>query len=481
MASSLLKAHLMTHNSMRSILVLASLASGCSDIEGVESTHLALGPGDSFGSGGATQVFGDRPNNGPFLLAHADVETSPYFPAAHPYLPHAATLDGTAGTLGVRVGPNQVAALTFTSADSTVITADLVNTTFVDSLGAALAINNSATFTSQSGPNGTPYHYEVYDITRNGSPLCSGENVAVAVPGTFDATATLLAGTNDITFACALGAAAKCINLGFAPSIASQGGSFGDTDSFLACERMLRFELMQGTSATLFNTQVDLVDDAGVLTLSESWPVEAAWTSDGPLCLSRHRWNTMPLNYSDLPDPRLDPSGEFCDDIIPPNIDVFPPALTAQGVRMVSYSNIKADALLSWRKQGTSGQLPSHYITTTEGRLSRAGTMAPPGAADSVRPLYEGVLLTSRTGYSGPLIPLFKYSGTNRITTDGTLSGTKVRLGFVPPSAPLFHSLTLGLFDTATQYYATTRHPGTMGVPPAIVGAAQGYLLGWPE
>lgn len=478
----LAQAHRMTHNSLRSTLCLALLAFGCSDIDGVESMHLALGPGDSFGGGGAPQVFGDRPNNGPFLLAHAGVEDSPTFPAAHPYLPRDATLDGTVGTLGVRVGANHVAALTFTSADASVITSDLVNTTFTDSLGAALAINDTRTFTSLSGPNATPFQYEVYDITRNGAPLCSGENVAVAVPGTFDHTATLLTGTGDITFACALGAAAKCINLGFAPNIPSQNGSFGDTDSFLACERMLRFELDHGTSATLFNTQIDLIDDSGVLTLSEPWPVEAAWTSDGPLCLSRHRWNTMPIDYSDLPDPRLGISGEFCEDMIPQNLDVFPPALSALGIRMISHSNIQADALLSWQRLGSSGTSAADYITTTAGQYSNDGAMiAPAGADQDIVPLYEGALLSSPTGYGAPLVPLFKYAGTKLITTNSTLGGAKVRLGFVCPAPPLFHSLTLDLFRTTTQYYGTTRYPGRMGVPSTVVGDTQGYLLGWPE
>lgn len=465
-------------------LALCLFGAACTEgfDEDAESTQLALGCcGSGTAGGGSTSIFGDRPNNGPFLLAHAGIETDPYFPSNHPSVQAGATLQGESGIVSVIIDGSGVAGLEFASDASDATGNKLIGTQLKDSQGSVLSILDAEVFTSLSGPQQKPFSYMAYEVSKNGAPLCSGDNVAIAIPGVFDGSATLVGGSEKFSFACALGAAAKCVNLGFAPRIASGAGITGDTDSFLACERMLRFELEQGTSATLFNTQLDVLDDANVLTRQEAWVVEAAWTRDGPLCLSRARWSSLPIGYAGLADPRVDGNAIFCDKFIPENLDSISPTLSNMGIRMVSFSNITDDALLSWRKLGTTGNSPHHYVTTTQGNYSPLyGTVAPPGTDPDVEPLFEGVALRSTNGYGAPLVPLYKYYPGGKVSTHANLFGFRVRIGFISPTAPLFNGLELGLFRSGTQYHATTRHPAKIGVPQTAGEYVQGYLLGWP-
>ncbi len=460
----------------RTVLLLLSILSACAvDVE-FGSTESSLGIDDHY-PGGSTGVFGDRPNNGPFLLAHDGVEDSPYLPSTFAYVKGDASRGGVNGTLEVALDAGGTAGLRFISESGVPIAEGLAGTTFEDTRGDLLAIEDDSVFGSLSGPSATNFSYRVYQITKYGAPLCSGDNIAIAIPGHFDGNADLKVSGGEFSLACAAGAAAKCVNLGFAPA----SGSVGDTDSFQACQRMLRFEVEKGTSATLFGTQVDIMDDEGIMRRREGWPIEAAWTSDGPLCLSKLRWSMLPFGYAGLPDPRLDPTAQYCDDFIPQSIDVIAPHLGSLGIRMVSFSAIEGDALLTWAKLGSTGVGPGNFVTTTQGEYQPARvTTPPPGADPDVKPLYEGVVLTSPVGYTGSLVPLYSYTAGNIVTTNGGFPGAKMGLGFVAAAEPLFNGLPLTLYRTGTTYYGTTRHPGRLGIPATSSQHSQGYLLGWP-
>jgi len=135
-----------------------------------------------------------------------------------------------------------------------------------------------------------------------------------------------------LTFACTDGVAAKCIDWGYTP-----GGASGSRPWKVhqACTRMGRGDYCaDGTPHTRNGTYIQTYDVDGAIGASPlppaTWPeltewppphtefyFEAAWRADRPaLCLSRLRWQSLPLGpqcSGQLPDPREDAVAKFCD------------------------------------------------------------------------------------------------------------------------------------------------------------------------
>jgi len=128
--------------------------------------------------------------------------------------------------------------------------------------------------------------------TQNGpAPL------ALAVAGVWDKSGTRHERAGKFTFACENGAIAKCITWGYKPWAKKHGHSLKELHQ--ACTRMARADYCgNGRSYTREATLIDMYDGLGVLTRtpeesvgsnSRQWLFEAAWDSEGAVCLARTR------------------------------------------------------------------------------------------------------------------------------------------------------------------------------------------------
>jgi ADYC domain len=147
------------------------------------------------------------------------------------------------------------------------------------------------------GDNDDVLAYEVSAATDSGwVSLCGYETDgsmrrALAVPGTWN-SATGAWSASDFSFACRKASIAKCVEFGYKSWL-----GFGD--HHLACVRMLRADYCgDGTAHTVNGTPINLYDDAGVQSDTESWPVDAEWGPDGALCVNHVRGGSQPSCYS---------------------------------------------------------------------------------------------------------------------------------------------------------------------------------------
>lgn len=177
-------------------------------------------------------------------------------------------------------------------------------------------------------------YYRLWHRAVSGGPWveqCGGDE-ALALHGSFTTTGLHEPTTGQISFACKISGAFKCTDWGY------RAGTNPDVemwDIHQACTRMTRADYCaDGTSHTEEGTRLVIFDEVGVNPEPpmafygvDSWPpppyrfyFEAGWRPDDepPVCLSKLRWSNMPIGGlcpTVLPDPRVDASAEFCDDM----------------------------------------------------------------------------------------------------------------------------------------------------------------------
>ncbi len=237
-------------------------------------------------------------------------------------------IEAASGRLTAFDGPTPV----FSSSDTRFegITLPLVGA----ATGTVLRIANIST----SDPR-APY---VIDIVTNGvaTPYCKDRGPAFASTGRWTVTGKHEE-ASTLNFTCFDGVIWKCFTWGYDPGTSSLNTPDPRDDPWRvhqACTRMARADRCgDGTPNTFEETSIVIrdrvpygqpnIDDPTVPPLrvptvdppppNVYW-FEAAWTMDGAMCLSRERWNSMPLDEDScphLPDPRKDPLAETCDQI----------------------------------------------------------------------------------------------------------------------------------------------------------------------
>ena len=275
----------------------------------------------------------------------------------------------------------------------------------------------------------TRWEYDVLVLPEGAAQwqsLCGGAR-AFVVDGLWqrDGRHDRLADT--ITFACPDGVAAKCIHWGYQPEAGQHAW-----DRHQACTRMARADYCgDGSAHTFDGTEILLYDGpadrpetlhdvtAGELrraptvqegplpdgTTNDMW-FEAAWRPDGAFCLSKLRWQTLPLGGfcpNILPDPRLpppagdpdpgEPAAVFCEDYLPnSDPDELSPLIDEHGVRVFDSSMRNDLGLYRWEDAGGS------VFSTSSGLCGGASgrhSVAPATGFDTAT--LEGTLLSAAT------------------------------------------------------------------------------------
>ncbi|MEJ7597480.1 MAG: ADYC domain-containing protein [Kofleriaceae bacterium] len=150
-----------------------------------------------------------------------------------------------------------------------------------------------------TGANSDVLGYEVsVGVDGAWTSLCGYETDgsarrALAVEGQWDVVTGGWSNTNNtFSFACRMASIAKCVELGYKSWL-------GYSDHHHACVRMLRADYCgTGTPYTVNGTPINLYDNAGVQTDTESWPVDAEWGPNGSLCFNHHRGGVQPACYA---------------------------------------------------------------------------------------------------------------------------------------------------------------------------------------
>ena len=165
-----------------------------------------------------------------------------------------------------------------------------------------LRIDSAVTGT---GANADVWFYGVsYQAGGHWQPLCGLDAVgkpvpAVAVLGTWDPRQGVAGGggytySNDsISFGChAMGAIAKCVELGYKPWKSAPDGSGSLRDHHVACTRLIRADYCgDGESHTINGRLIDVFDGVGVQSpagggLLALWLLEGEWSPEGARCIS---------------------------------------------------------------------------------------------------------------------------------------------------------------------------------------------------
>lgn len=116
-------------------------------------------------------------------------------------------------------------------------------------------------------------------------PVCTSGGEAIPLNGTWNADGSKNSSDSVVTFACAGGALAKCINVGYAPWRSQDGASLAPYHQ--ACTRAIRADYCgDGTSYTQDGNQIGLYDAIGVQGDGIAWTPEAEWNEGGAACLS---------------------------------------------------------------------------------------------------------------------------------------------------------------------------------------------------
>jgi hypothetical protein len=149
----------------------------------------------------------------------------------------------------------------------------------------------------ESDPEILAYEVSVANGSGGWVSLCGYEadgsaRRALPVDGAWDATTGAWIDTGTFSFACRQASIAKCVEFGYKP-----WEGFGDHHK--ACVRMLRADYCgDGVAHTVNGTPVNLYDNAGVQTDTESWPIDAEWGPSGALCVNNTRGGTQPSCYA---------------------------------------------------------------------------------------------------------------------------------------------------------------------------------------
>lgn len=260
--------------------------------------------------------------------------------------------------------------------DSTALPTNLIGATFRGQTGSGVPLTffidgaqphlnpYSPRYTCSSPADDTEYQvsYQVSGGAR--LPLCGADPRARAliVPGWWNSAGDFIADTTTFTFACVdRGVIAKCFDWCYKPYLSL-------TTEHAACARMASADYCaQGKSNTVMNTFIDSWDVKRVettdcvsgtpppwapqtgstactdgqqytpMSFEAAWRVGSSSKQAAAICLSKKRWQTMPLRGgcdAMLPDPRVH-TGEtarYCEDLTPAQ-------LVALGATHFNYSS----------------------------------------------------------------------------------------------------------------------------------------------
>jgi ADYC domain len=292
------------------------------------------------------------------------------------------------------------------------------------------------------------YHFA--EVTASGStPVCEDDDYAYVVPGRFVNGNYVHSG--GLAILCRRGAAAKAVRLRREPF----GGVQKDR-TFAATVYMNTAAYCGGNmSYTVDGSPIEVfglngeganpVHDPGehppgpdaVYYLEGAWGAAGSVPSDpnfrgGATCLAKWRWQVLPaggLCAQQLPDPRVDRKGYFCDDVGSSGNSFagLLGELAEKGGLVFSASLINDRGLWFWRSDG-GGQHPDYLSTTAgfwSGNLADGPLDEPPQAGYHIALGANSYIATIRTG-TGPdasaTKPLYLYiekaTGLHRTTTD---------------------------------------------------------------
>ena len=244
------------------------------------------------------------------------------------------------------------------------------------------------------------------------APFCPGSLWAIPVTGYWNAKGDHFKDPDVFTFACvSLGGAspiatggviAKCFDWCYKPYVTVGGASLENHHQ--ACTRMARADYCgNGSPNTIDNTRIDSADSVGligtdcptgpsctaggtvVMDFEAGWQIGNSGTAPGTtkraaaICLSKKRWQTLPLNGACpdvLPDPRSDNSGgRYCD------TPAEAQAIGGASLLHLNYSSYIDIGLWRWSNGGEQ-----YTSTDTDGKT-------PPKAGYS-GPLWEGTIFS---------------------------------------------------------------------------------------
>lgn len=177
--------------------------------------------------------------------------------------------------------------LTATRRDGTVVTgADLVGAKLKGSTASGAKVQIRIESYSEAGDvSSYGAIYATGDAEDVWRPVCTSGGQAVLLTGTWNGDGSRTPSDSLITFACAGGALAKCVDFGYAPWRSRDGTSLAPYHQ--ACTRALRADYCgDGSSYTQDATAINLFDAIGVLADAVEWTPEAEWNEDGASCLS---------------------------------------------------------------------------------------------------------------------------------------------------------------------------------------------------
>jgi hypothetical protein len=157
-----------------------------------------------------------------------------------------------------------------------------------------------------TGTSADLWFYKVsYQTSSGWSPLCGLDGAglpvqAISVAGVWitagSDTASYTSSSTQFTFACRGKTIAKCVELGYKTFK-------GRTNQMTSCVRLLRGDYCgTGAAYTVDGTSVNLYDNIGVQTDTQSWTLEAEWTPTGARCVNSN--NLARYNLALARDPK---------------------------------------------------------------------------------------------------------------------------------------------------------------------------------
>lgn len=283
---------------------------------------------------------------------------------------------------------------------------------------------NAASNHRPGDPASVEWEYEItYEKPGQiAKPLClNAQPGAMAFQGYWQADGTHFDTAPGIfSFACHGGVIMKCSDWGYKPWAASNKTNPPTPldDYHQTCTRMARADYCStGDTNTLDGTPIDYYDNLGinVETLNSAmqpvFPIEAMWKVDGGstrpglLCLSKRRWDTLPLGGScslNVADPRLSRVGRYCE-------DQSYSQWVAEGAILGNDSLFIDRGLFRWLSVGGNDQYSSSHYIWRGAKPSPTGF--PPGYSFVE---FEGAVFANDLANqgllpAGSLVPLYSY------------------------------------------------------------------------
>jgi hypothetical protein len=185
---------------------------------------------------------------------------------------------------------------------------DFIGAEFTGTLSDSNSITLRVDDIAESASHADVYLYTMSYATQGESgtewqPLCGGDGTAIPVAGTWNYGVGVTGGgsktasSTAFTFACSNQAIGKCVLLGYKPWVSSSLDDHHQT-----CTRMVRADYCgNGKSWTQDGRAINLYDNVGVQSDTESWTLEAEWDTNGARCISSYRinWSTVDQCVSD--------------------------------------------------------------------------------------------------------------------------------------------------------------------------------------